>query len=275
MRRKALRDKALLVGLVIFGINLIFVVFGPIILTHDPSETDLTNRLRAPSSEWLFGSDEFGRDVFSRIVAGARYSLGGAFLAVVGGLAVGATLGILSGYFGGIPDSLIMRAMDIVLGLPYFVLSILFVTILGPTFLHAVEAVSIGQIPTFARVVRSGVLTVKTQDYVMAARAIGSTGTRVMWKTILPNVASLIIVVGTLQFSGAILSIAALGFLGLGAQPPMPEWGTMLNSGRKYLFIAPRLSMIPGGAIMLASLAINLIGDGLRDRLDPTLRRGV
>ncbi len=241
------------------------------IAPEGPDQEDLTARLKRPSAQHVLGTDELGRDVFSRVILGARISMTVGLVAVSGALSVGALLGITAGYAGGRVESVIMRLMDVMLAFPAIILAIGIVAMRGPGLNNAILAVSIVNIPTFARVARGSTLAIKEHEYVIAARAIGARPWRVLLRAILPNAAAPLVVQGTLGIGGAIIEAAALGFLGLGAQPPAPEWGAMLADAYKYLLTAFWAAAAPGAAISLVVLSFNLAGDGLHDALDPRL----
>lgn len=233
---------------------------------------DLANRLQPPSLSHPLGLDEFGRDIGLRILWGTRYSLFMGASSVAVAIVVGCILGAISGYYGGIVDNIIMRLMDIMLSLPYILLAIAIVAALGPGLVNVLIAISISYVPEFARVVRASVLSIRDQEFVEAARAVGSSDRINIFNQILPNAMAPLIVQATLAVAGAILSIAALSFLGLGIQPPMPEWGAMLTNARTYIRDAWHITIFPGLMILLTILALNIVGDGLRDALDPKLK---
>ena len=233
---------------------------------------DLVNRLQGPSAAHPFGQDEFGRDMLLRMLWGTRYSLFMGSLAIIFSLCVGGVLGALSGFYGKLTDSIIMRIMDVLLAIPSMLLATAIVAALGTSLVNVLIAIGISYSPTFARTVRASVLTVKDQDYIEAARSIGCNDGEIIFKYIIPNAMAPIIVQATLGLAGAILSIAGLSFLGLGIQPPTPEWGAMLSNARVYMRDAWHVTVIPGLGIMLTILSLNLMGDGLRDALDPRLK---
>ena len=233
---------------------------------------DLVNRLQGPSAAHPFGQDEFGRDMLLRMLWGTRYSLFMGSLAIIFSLCVGGVLGAISGFYGKLTDSVIMRIMDVLLAIPSMLLATAIVAALGTSLVNVLIAIGISYIPTFARTVRASVLTVKDQDYIEAARSIGCNDGEIIFKYIIPNAMAPIIVQATLGLAGAILSIAGLSFLGLGIQPPTPEWGAMLSNARVYMRDAWHVTVIPGLGIMLTILSLNLMGDGLRDALDPRLK---
>ncbi len=247
----------------------IIAVFASRIAPEGIDDENLQGRLKPPSSAHLFGTDELGRDVFSRVIYGARISMTVGFVAVAGALATGALLGITAGYAGGWVDGLIMRLMDIMLAFPSVILAIGIVAMRGPGLNNTILAVSIVNIPIYARVARASTLSIKEHEYVTAARALGARSWRILLRAILPNGAAPLIVQATLGVAAAILDAAALGFLGLGAQPPTPEWGVMLSDSYKYLLTAFWAALAPGVAIALVVLSFNLAGDGLHDALDP------
>lgn len=245
----------------------------PQILPYDPYAQDLSQSFAAPSAAHWFGCDQQGRDIFSRVIVGGQVSLTVGLLSVSISLVVGVTLGAIAGYKGGKVDTIIMRCMDVLLAVPSILLAITFMAALGKGIDKAVVAIGLVSIPEYARIVRSQILSVKENDYVSAARVIGDSDAKIIFRHVLPNVAPSIIVRATLGISSAILDAAALGFLGLGVQPPQAEWGDMLGRGRNYIFQAPHAMIYPGLAITLTVLAFNLLGDGIRDAVDPKSRR--
>ncbi|MEW9502322.1 nickel transporter permease [Jeotgalibacillus marinus] len=266
------KNKIAIVGLSIVSFFILVAIFAPWIAPEGINDQKLPERLQSPSAEYWFGTDDFGRDIFSRVIHGARISLWVGFLAVVGSAIVGSTLGIVAGYYGRWVDTIISRLFDIMLAFPSILLAIAVVSILGPSLQNALIAIAIINVPNFGRLIRSKVLSVKEEEYIMAARAIGMSDFRILFSHVLPNSMTPIIVQGSLAVATAIIEAAALGFLGLGAQPPQPEWGAMLSSSREYLIQAPWTMFFPGLAIMLVVLGFNLLGDGLRDALDPKMK---
>jgi peptide/nickel transport system permease protein len=258
-------------GFVLIVFFALIAIFAPRIAPQGIDDENLLARLRAPTAQHWFGTDELGRDVFSRVLHGARISMTVGFVAVAGALITGALLGVAAGYVGRSVDGTIMRVMDIMLAFPSVILAIGIVAMRGPGLNNTILAVSIVNIPIYARVARASTLSIKEHEYVTAARAMGARGWRVLLRAILPNAASPLVVQATLGVAGAILDAAALGFLGLGAQPPTPEWGAMLSDSYKYLLTAFWAALAPGVAIALVVLSFNLAGDGLHDALDPRL----
>jgi peptide/nickel transport system permease protein len=270
------KNKAAMVSLAFIIILVLIAVITaifPQVLPHDPYEQNMTKTFLFPDGRYWFGTDQLGRDIFSRIMAGTRVSLSVGVIAVAVSMTLGVVFGSLAGYLGGKVDSFIMRIMDIMLSIPSILLAIAFMAALGQGIDKAVIAISLVSIPEYARIVRGEILSVKENDYVQAAKVIGDKDGRIIFRHILPNVLSSIIVRATLGISSAILDASALGFLGLGVQPPAAEWGDMLGRARNYIFQAPYTLIFPGLAISLTVLAFNLLGDGLRDALDPKSRQ--
>ncbi len=255
-------------GMIVVGLAVI-AILAPLLAPFDPIEQDLYGRLAPPSYEHPMGTDDFGRDILSRVIYGSRISLRIGLICISIALSAGTTLGLVAGYKGGLSDTLIMRVVDIMLAFPAILLAIGIVAVIGPGIENVMIAVSIVLVPQFARLVRAQVMTLRELAYVEAARALGSSDTRIVLLSILPNCVAPLIVQTSLSLATAILDAAGLSFLGLGAQPPTPEWGAMLNSGRELLLKAPWVMTFPGLAIFLVALGLNLFGDGLRDALDP------
>ena len=270
--RRLWRKGSFRIGSAIVLVLLLVALFAPQLATHDPRTMVRADRLQPPSSSHYLGTDEFGRDIFSRIVHGSRVTLRIGVISVGISLFAGGLIGLVSGYTGGWVDLLVMRFIDIMMAFPAILLAMAIVAVLGPGLENTMIAVGIASVPGTARVVRSSTLVVREQVYVEAANAVGASHLGIMMRHILPNVAAPIVVLVTLQFPAALLSAAALGFIGLGAQPPTPEWGAMLVAARTYLRQAPWMANMPGLAIMLTVLGFNLIGNAVRDVLDPTQR---
>lgn len=266
------RSRGAASGGIILAVLLLAAVGAPQLTPYDPLTMRPEERLQPPNRHHVFGTDVFGRDLFTRILYGSRISLRTGVISITLAVALGVPLGLTSGYYGGVVDRLLMRLVDLMLTFPGILLALVIIAILGPNLLNAMLAVGISASPTYARVVRASVLAAREQVYVDAARAIGCRDGRIMVRHILPNTVAPIIVLGTLGVAGAIISAAALSYLGLGAQPPTPEWGALLSEGRNYLRVAWWMTAFPGLAIMVSVLSINLLGDGLRDALDPRLR---
>lgn len=271
--RQLRRNRGAIVGLVIIVLMALVAVLAPWLAPYDPLEQSVTEALKPPTLAHPFGTDDVGRDILSRIMHGAQISLRVGLISVSIGLTLGALLGVIAGFYRGWLDNLIMRLIDIMLAFPGILLALSIIAILGPGLFNVMIAVGIGSIPAYTRVARGNTLSVRERDYVMSARVVGCSDARIMWLYILPNVLPPLIVMGTVGVAGAILTASALSFLGLGAQPPTPEWGAMLTNGRTYLRQAWWFAAFPGFIIMITVLAINLFGDGLRDALDPKLRR--
>jgi peptide/nickel transport system permease protein len=285
VRMRFFRRKSALVGLGILGLLILTAIFAPVIAPYEPQQVligvEQVRKRQAPcihflgcpadQPQHLMGIDGNVRDQFSRIVYGSRFSLIIGLTTVTFAILVGATLGGLAGFLGGWLDDVVMRIMDVLLAFPSLLLAIAIVAVLGPGLINALLAIGIVSIPAYARVVRASVLVVKEMDFVSASRALGAAPLRLLYDRIMPNALTPLIVQGTLGIASAILDAAALSFLGLGAQPPTPEWGSMLGAERNQVFTAPHLVFYPGLAIMLTVLAFNLLGDGLRDALDPRL----
>ena len=260
------------IGAIVLAIIVLAAVFAEQVSPYPPNQQNLRNRLTPPSAENLLGTDQFGRDVLSRIIYGGRVSLQVGFIAVGIALVAGGLLGLVAAFYGRWVDSVVSFVVDVLLALPGFLLALAIVAALGPSLVNVMIAVGIAYVPQFARITRSAVLQVIEMDYVTAAQAAGSRDGRIMFKHVVPNSLSPVIVQVTLALAGAILSAAGLSFLGLGAQPPTAEWGSMLNSARPYIRDAHWAVTFPGVAIVVTVLALNMVGDGLRDALDPRRR---
>ena len=261
------------IGLVIVVVLVLSAVFAPVLAPHDPLVQARDAILRPPGGAFPFGTDDVGRDVLARVLYGARLSMAVGGVVVALSLLVGVLLGLVAGFSDGIGDAVVMRVMDVLLALPTLLLAVAIVAVLGPGLSHAMLAVAVVQLPGFVRLTRAAVRAERRREYVAAARMVGAGRLRLMFRTVLPNCAAPLIVQTSLAFSTAILDTAALGFLGLGAQPPTPEWGTMLADALQFVQSAWWVVTFPGLAILLTVLGFNLIGDGLRDALDPRLRR--
>ncbi len=269
--RKLLRHPSATIGASIILFFVIVAIFAPFIATHDPMQAEIAKRLKGQSGEHYLGTDGTGRDVFSRIVYGSRISLKVGLIAITFSLGFGTLFGAIAGYFGGWLDNLIMRVMDMMLAMPSILLAMVIVTILGQSLTNAIIAVSIVYIPQYARILRASVLKVRELDYVTAAKVIGASDIRILITTVLPNCLAPLIVQATLGIGAAILDAAGLSFLGLGAEVGEPEWGAMLNENTKHIRKAPLAVTAPGMAIFLIVLGFNLLGDALRDALDPQI----
>lgn len=270
--QRARRSANVTVGGSILVVLILLAFVAPILSPYDPVTMAPSNRLLPPSPQHLFGTDNFGRDILTRVLYGGQISIQVGLVSVLLASVIGTALGLVAGFFGGWSDIVIMRLIDVMLSFPSILLALVIVSILGRSLPNVMLAVGISSIPLYTRLVRGSTLSVKQSDYVSAAQLIGSSAQRQMVQHILPNILAPIIVVMTTSMAGAIISAAALSFLGLGAVPPTPEWGIMLSEGRDYLRTAWWLAFFPGVAIMITVLAINLLGDGLRDVLDPRLK---
>ena len=270
--RRALHVRLARVSLAIVVIAALMAILAGVIVPYNPTQAVLGAVLEAPSVAHPMGTDDLGRDVLSRVIAGARASLAAGVVATGIGLTVGSVLGLVSGYFLGLVDTVIMRVMDAMLAFPGLVLALAITAALGPSLINAMIAIGVVSVPHFARLARGQVLLLRRTDYVEAARALGVSDRRIMARHVAPNMLTPIIVQASLSIAFAILTEASLSFLGLGVQPPTPSWGFMLNQGRDYLGQAPWLAVFPGIAIFLVVMAFNLLGDAIRDALDPRLR---
>lgn len=273
------KNRGAMIGIVFILVSLIVALLAPLIAPHNPTEV-FPDALRLPpafseggQSNFFFGTDDIGRDLLSRLIYGSRISLSVGFSVVVLALIVGTILGVIAGYYGGLIDRAIMRLTDLIMSLPSILFAIVIVAVLGPGITNAIVAVSVVAIPNFTRIIRAQVMAEKNRQYVQAARLFGAGNFRIMFVEILPNCMAPLIVQASLGFSDGILNVAALGFLGLGAQAPMSEWGTMLSDARSYIESSPWMVTLPGICILLTVLSFNLLGDGLRDALDPRLKK--
>ncbi|MEH7393515.1 ABC transporter permease [Bacillus sp. JJ1474] len=266
-------NRAALFGGIIIIFYLIMTLFAPFLAPYDPYVIQLENKLQPPNIEHWMGTDDKGRDILSRILYGSRLSMGVGISSVLFGAIFGITLGLLAGYYGKWVDNIICRVLDVMLAFPGILLALAIISALGPSLINVTIAVGVFSIPLFARIVRGSTMEVKKLEYIEAIRVLGANDAIIIFRHILPNILSPIIVQGTLRLATAILSAAGLSFLGLGAQPPSPEWGTMLSSGRDFLFSAPYMAIFPGLVISILVLGFNLFGDGLRDALDPRMKK--
>lgn len=269
--KKLLRNPSAVVGLCILLALIVISILGPFVV-QSPYEQDTAMKLLPPSAEHWFGTDDFGRDVFSRIVTGAHFSLSAGFISVILGLSGGLVLGAFAGYYGGIVDQIIMMLCNILLAFPSVLLAMAIVMVMEPGVYTPMIAVGISSIPVFARLVRAQFMSLKESCFVEAVRSAGAGDMRIIFFHLLPNSIGPIIIQATLRIGSSILLAATLSFLGLGAQPPTPEWGSMLSYARNYIWTAPHLAIIPGMAITITVISVNLIGDALRDYLDPRTR---
>jgi peptide/nickel transport system permease protein len=270
--KKLIRNRLAVVGLIIIILQVAIAITAPLITGYDPARQNLeATELPMFSEGHLLGTDNYGRDMWSRIAYGARISLVVGSIAVTLGLVGGITLGLLAGYYRKL-DGIIMRIVDLLFSFPGILLAMLIIAVLGTSLVNVAIAISIWSIPSCARIVRGSVLSVKKQEYVLALKSLGASDLRIMFKHILPNCTAPIIVFATMRMATAILSTASLSYLGLGAQPPTPEWGAMISQGQAYMWTSPHMTIIPGIAIMLTVFAFNVVGDGLRDALDPNMK---
>ncbi len=268
------KNKLAMFGLLLLIIMILIAIFADLIVDYDEMAIgqNIQERLQRPSTKHWFGTDHFGRDIFARIVHGTRISLSLGIFAMVIAVAIGSVLGAISAYYGGRTDNAVMRFMDILLAIPPILMSISIVSALGQSMTNLLIALSIAYVPVFARVIRSSILSVKGQEFVEAAKACGTGDARIIFKHIIPNAIGPIIEKATLAMGSTILIISSLSFMGLGVKPPAPEWGTMLYEGRDFIRQAPYLILFPGAAITISVISLNLLGDGLRDALDPRLK---
>jgi len=269
MIRRVLRRKGAIFGLVVIALFLVLAIFAPLLTPYDPIAQSWTSVRKPPSLAHWFGTDDVGRDILVRVIFGARASLMAGVISIGIALAIGVPLGLVAGYLGGFLDALISRITDAMLACPFLILAIALAAFLGPSLGNAMIAIGVTTTPIFVRLTRGQVMSVKVEDYVEAARAVGNPPWRIALVHILPNILPALLVQATLSIAAAIIAEAALSFLGLGQQPPAPSWGSMLNSAQRFLVNAPWMAVWPGLAIFLTVLSFNLIGDGLRDALDP------
>jgi peptide/nickel transport system permease protein len=270
--RRLFRRKGAVVGLVVIAVMIVLALLAPLLAPYDPIATSWTLVRKPPSALHWFGTDDLGRDILSRVVFGTRASLMAGAISVGIAFGVGVPIGLLSGYRGGFVDALISRITDAMLACPFLILAIALAAFLGPSLSNAMIAIGITTTPIFVRLTRGQTLNVKMEDYVEAARAVGTPPWRIAWMHILPNIMPALLVQATLSIAAAIIAEAALSFLGLGQQPPLPSWGSMLNAAQRFLTNAPWMALWPGLGIFLVVLSFNLVGDGLRDALDPRER---
>ncbi|MEJ2666068.1 MAG: ABC transporter permease [Deinococcales bacterium] len=270
--RRLRRNPSAVAGFLILLVLVLSAILAPVLTPYDPTKQQLAQVLQHPSLKHPLGTDQLGRDLLARILYGGRLTLFIGAIAVAVGVALGVPLGIVSGFYRGAVDMVIQRVMDLMLAFTSFLLALTLVSLLGVGLTNVIVAVGIATIPRFARLVRASVLTIREISYVEASRALGAADRRVLWRHVLPNAVAPVIVQATLSMGATILTAAGLGFLGLGVQPPTPEWGAMLGQGRNYIFSNPSVTTFPGLAIFLAVMGFNLLGDGLRDALDPQLR---
>ncbi|WP_245974166.1 ABC transporter permease [Bosea caraganae] len=266
---KLLADRRSAAGVALVGLAVVMALAAPLLATHDPNNPDFIAILAPPSGEHFFGTDDLGRDTFSRIVYGARTSILVGVLSVFAAFILGTVAGLVAGFFGKWVDALIMRVMDVIFAFPSILLALAITAVLGPSLTNAVLAIAVVNLPVFARIARAQTMVVARLDFVEASRALGAGTPRILFRTILPNILTPVIVQGSLLFAAAIITESYLSFLGLGVQPPTPTWGNMLRNAIGFLDLAPWLACFPGLAIFLTVLGFNLLGDGLRDRLDP------
>jgi peptide/nickel transport system permease protein len=270
--RRCLSNPVSLFALVVVIMLLLVAVFAPLLAPYDPLRPDFRRIAQPPTAEHWFGTDQNGRDILSRVIHGTRISVSIGVAAVLLGLLLGTTMGLVAGYFGGWIDSFLMRTVDVLLAFPGILLAILIISIFGSSVANIVIALAVFSVPTFARVSRGSALTLRTLEYVQAGRAVGGSSLRVLLRHVLPNAMAPVVVYGTLRCATAILGGASLSFLGLGVSPPTPEWGLMVSQGREIMRSAPHVMIFPGLAIFLTVLSVNLLGDVLRDVMDPRMR---
>jgi len=271
--KKISKNKSAVFGAAIILVYFILAIVGPMIAPYDPNKPMMANKLLTPNAEHWLGTDDKGRDILTRLLYGARISLMVGLVSTILGAAIGITMGIISGYYGRWVDTIIMRFCDVLLAFPGILLALAIVSVLGASTTNVIIAVAFFAIPTFARIVRGSTLSVKKLEYIDAIKAMGASDFRIIFKHVLPNILSPIIIQSTLYIASAIVTASSLSFLGMGTRPPDPEWGTMLAQGRSYIAQAPHITLFPGLAILLVVVGFNLFGDGLRDALDPKTKR--
>lgn len=271
--RQFRRSPTGMIGGIIIALEILIALAAPVVAPYDPLKQNFRSALESPSADHWFGTDDVGRDVVSRIIYGARISLRVGMISVAIGAGIGVLLGVIAGFYGRWLDNIIMRFIDVLLAFPGLLLALAIVAVLGPSLFNVMIAVGIGSIPTYTRMARATTLSIRERDYVLAARSVGCSNARLMLRYILPNAIPPLIVLATLGVAGAILTAAGLSFIGVGAQPPTPEWGAMLTSARQYMQQAWWYTAFPGLAIIVTVVAINMVGDALRDALDPKMRR--
>jgi peptide/nickel transport system permease protein len=272
--RGLLHDRTAVIGLVLVATLALAAILAPVLSPHDPDAVDVARKFLAPSREFPLGTDHLGRDVFSRLLYGARLSIGSTLVAVLAISVVGVIVGLIIGWFGGVVDTVFGRVLDMFLAFPTFLLALAVTALLGPGLMNVMVAIVLAWWPIYARIVRSAVLSERSKPYIEAAGATGCSSFRIVRRHLLPNIVGPIVVLTTLDLGTVMLAISGLSFLGLGVKPPAAEWGAMLSEGRTYLSRAPNMMFFPGAAIFLMVLGFNLLGDGLRDVLDPRTRRG-
>jgi ABC-type dipeptide/oligopeptide/nickel transport system permease subunit len=269
MWQRFARNRGAVAGLLVVCTFAIVALAAPLATTYDPEQTRIEQKLLDPSPAHVLGTDHLGRDILARLAYGGRYSLLIGFAAVAVGLVIGVPLGTISGFHGGWLDLVIQRVIDVLLSFPGFLLALTLVAVLGVGITNVILAVGLGVVPAFVRLTRASTLSIRSREYVHAARAAGASGLSIIWRHVLPNALAPVVIQATLGLGATLLTAAGLGFLGLGVQQPTPEWGAMLGEGRSYIFSNPNLATFPGVAIFLTVLGFNLAGDGLRDALDP------
>lgn len=267
------QNKLSWVGIILFVSICLLAAFAPVIAPYGPIDQSILNRMKPPSAEYLFGTDTFGRDLFSRALYGARISLSVGVISVLLGMTIGSLLGVVAAYYGRWLDAIIMRTMDVLLSFPTLITGIIIVALLGPSMTNVIVAITFTLIPKFARIARAPTLAVKERAYVEACRAMGFSDFRIIAFHIVPNILTEVLVMASLWTANAIMIEAGFSFLGLGVRPPTPTWGGMIREGFEHIFQAPWMSIFPGLCILIAVLSLNLIGDGLRDALDPRLKQ--